>query len=46
MEAWKQRYEQRAPSTYWYEAPRFDYAALLQVSTSGFVQLLGRFFAF
>lgn len=39
MEVLTQRYERRAPSTYWYEAPRFDYAALLQVSTSGFVQL-------
>lgn len=32
-----QRYERRAERTYWYEAPRFGYAALLEVSPAGFV---------
>jgi hypothetical protein len=32
-----QRYERRSPSTYWCEAPRFNYAALLEVSPLGFV---------
>ena len=34
----RQRYERRTAETYWYAAPRFDYAALLQVSKIGFVQ--------
>jgi hypothetical protein len=33
-----QRYERRGPATYWYEAPRFDYAALLEVTATGFVR--------
>jgi len=33
-----QRYERRSQSTYWYEAPRFNYAALLEVSPLGFVR--------
>lgn len=33
-----QRYERRGPSTYWYEAPRFNYAALLEVTATGFVR--------
>jgi hypothetical protein len=33
----RQRYERRAETAYWYEAPRFDYAALLDVAPSGFV---------
>lgn len=33
-----QRYERRSEATYWYEAPRFDYAALLQVTPDGFVR--------
>lgn len=33
-----QRYERRTAETYWYEAPRFDYFALLQVSAVGFVE--------
>jgi hypothetical protein len=33
-----QRYERRTPELYWYEAPRFDYFALLRVSVIGFVQ--------
>lgn len=32
-----QRYERRTVTTYWYEAPRFDYAAPLEVSPSGWV---------
>jgi len=34
----KQHYERRAESGYWYTAPRFDYAGLLEVSQEGFVQ--------
>ena len=33
-----QRYERRSKLTYWYEAPRFNYAALLEVSALGIVQ--------
>jgi len=33
-----QRYERRSVTTYWYEAPRFDYAALLDVDASGWVR--------
>jgi uncharacterized protein len=33
-----QRYERRTAETYWYEAPRFDYFALIQVSAVGFVE--------
>jgi len=33
-----QRYERRSESSYWYEAPRFTYAAMLEVTPSGFVQ--------
>lgn len=33
-----QRYERRSETTYWYEAPRFDYAALLEVTPAGFVR--------
>jgi uncharacterized protein len=33
-----QRYERRTAETYWYEAARFDYFALLQVSAVGFVE--------
>jgi uncharacterized protein len=33
-----QRYERRTAETYWYEAPRFDYYAVLQVSAVGFVE--------
>jgi hypothetical protein len=31
-----QRYARRSPATYWYEAPRFDYAALLELDAHGF----------
>ena len=33
-----QRYERRGAGDYWYEAPRFAYYALLQVSAVGFVE--------
>jgi len=34
----EQRYERRTADTYWYEAPRFGYSALLQVDRTGFVR--------
>ena len=39
LEVLQQRYERRTAETYWYTAPRFDYAALLQVCAVGFVRL-------
>jgi hypothetical protein len=39
LEMLQQHYEKRTAETYWYEAPRFDYAATLRVSETGFVQL-------
>jgi hypothetical protein len=33
-----QRYERRSASSYWYEAPRFEYSALLRVNAAGFVE--------
>ncbi|MGH7720198.1 MAG: putative glycolipid-binding domain-containing protein [Gemmatimonadaceae bacterium] len=33
-----QRYERRSETTYWYEAPLFDYAALLEVDAMGFIR--------
>lgn len=33
-----QRYERRTANGYWYEAPRFEYFALLQVNSVGFVE--------
>jgi uncharacterized protein len=33
-----QRYERRSETAYWYEARRFDYAALLEVDVDGFVR--------
>jgi hypothetical protein len=38
LEVLHQRYERRAERTYWYEAPRFAYAALLEVHPSGFIE--------
>jgi uncharacterized protein len=38
LEVLAQRYERRGETTYWYEAPKFDYAALLEVGPSGFIQ--------
>ena len=32
----QQRYERRSRTEYWYEAPRFDYSAMLVVDASGF----------
>jgi uncharacterized protein len=33
----QQSYERRSQQSYWYEAPRFGYEALLEVAPSGFV---------
>ncbi len=33
-----QRYERRGKLSYWYSAPRFEYAALLEVTRDGFVR--------
>ena len=33
-----QRYERGSVATYWYEAPRFGYAALLEVNSVGLVR--------
>jgi uncharacterized protein len=38
LEVLLQRYERRTEATYWYEAPRFEYAALLEVAPAGFVR--------
>ena len=38
LERLDQSYECRTGSTFWYQAPRFDYRALLEVSESGFVR--------
>jgi len=38
LERLHQRYERRSKLTYWYEAPRFGYAALLEVDALGFVR--------
>jgi hypothetical protein len=37
LEVLNQRYERRTEATYWYEAPKFDYAALLEVTPVGFI---------
>ena len=34
-----QRYERRSESAYWYESPRFGYAALLELAPTGFVRV-------
>lgn len=39
LEILQQRYERRTAETYWYAAPQFGYAALLQVCAMGFVQV-------
>jgi hypothetical protein len=36
LEVLAQRYERRTATTYWYEAPRFGYAAELEVTAAGF----------
>ena len=33
----QQKYEKRGPRSYWYEAPRFNYQAELEVDPDGFV---------
>lgn len=33
-----QRYQRRSASTYWYEAPRFNYRGLLEVDDNGFAR--------
>jgi len=38
LEVLHQRYERRSETTYWYEAPRFDYAATLEVTSAGFIK--------
>jgi hypothetical protein len=37
LEVLNQHYERRTEATYWYEAPRFDYAAMLEVTPVGFI---------
>jgi hypothetical protein len=34
----KQHYERRGEAEYWYTAPRFDYAGMLEVTSDGFVR--------
>lgn len=38
LEHLDQTYERRSPTSYWYDAPRFDYHALLEVAENGFVR--------
>jgi uncharacterized protein len=38
LEVLRQRYQRRSQWTYWYESPRFGYAALLEVTPEGFVR--------
>lgn len=38
LDVLRQRYERRSQWTYWYEAPRFSYTALLEVTPAGFVR--------
>jgi len=38
LERLAQRYERRSEGTYWYESPRFGYAAVLEVDATGFVR--------
>jgi hypothetical protein len=44
LERQVQHYERRTESQYWYESPRFEYAATLEVSPAGFVLLYPRLF--
>jgi len=37
LEILPQRYERRGTATYWYEAPSVNYAALLEVTPTGFI---------
>jgi hypothetical protein len=36
LDVLEQRYERRSQDSYWYEAPRFAYAALLEIDAVGF----------
>jgi uncharacterized protein len=38
LELLPQRYERRSATTYWYESPSVEYAALLEVGPTGFVR--------
>jgi len=38
LEVLVQRYERRSETQYWYEAPRFNYAEMLEVDDVGFVR--------
>jgi hypothetical protein len=38
LERLEQRYERRGAQSYWYQAPRFGYAALLDIDGNGFVR--------
>jgi hypothetical protein len=38
LEILPQRYERRSETTYWYEAPSVNYAALLEVAPTGFIR--------
>jgi uncharacterized protein len=39
LEVLHQHYERRTDNTYWYESPRFDYRALLETDSVGFIRL-------
>jgi hypothetical protein len=39
LELLDQHYEKRGTEIYWYEAPRFSYSALLEVTPIGFIRL-------
>jgi hypothetical protein len=38
LEVLDQRYERRTEAAYWYEAPKFEYAAMLEVDPNGFIR--------
>jgi hypothetical protein len=38
LQALPQRYERRAETTYWYEAPSVQYSGLLEVTPTGFIR--------
>jgi hypothetical protein len=42
LERLDQRYDRRTATTYWYEAPRVDYAGMLEIEPTGFVRLYPR----
>jgi hypothetical protein len=37
LEIVEQTYERRGDTTFWYESPRFEYSALLEIDAAGFV---------